>query len=150
MMKKKMLWMTAVILICSLNCTLTSCDKEDNPVTPDDPNLCMQADYLVAGDKVALISPSYFTPMENVEKTAEVLRGWGLEPVVGPNVGKVVDGKYRFVILTRAANETMIEIHERMPVIVAEHEVRPYLTDPAAAERIIATAAPMLSRQSWA
>ena len=60
---------------------------------------------------------------------------------------KIVDGKYRFVILTRAANETMIEIHERMPIIVTEPEVRPYLTDPAAAEGIIATAAPMLSRQ---
>ena len=60
---------------------------------------------------------------------------------------KIVDGRYRFVILTRAANESMIEIHERMPVIVTEHEVRPYLTDPVAAERIIATAAPMLSRQ---
>jgi len=104
MMKKKMLWMTAVILICSLNCTLTSCDKEDNPVTPDDPNLCMQADYLVAGDKVALISPSYFTPMENVEKTAEVLRGWGLEPVVGPNVGKVVDGKYAGTVAERVSD----------------------------------------------
>ena len=104
MMKKKMLWMTAVILICSLNCTLTSCDKEDNPVTPDDTNLCMQADYLVAGDKVALISPSYFTPMENVEKTAEVLRGWGLEPVVGPNVGKVVDGKYAGTVAERVSD----------------------------------------------
>ena len=60
---------------------------------------------------------------------------------------KIVDGKYRFVILTRAANESMIEIHERMPVIVAEHEVRPYLTDPVAAEKIIETAAPVLSRQ---
>ena len=51
------------------------------------------------------------------------------------------------MILTRAANESMIEIHERMPVIVAEHEVRPYLTDPVAAEKIIETAAPVLSRQ---
>ena len=50
--------------------------------------------FLEAGDKVALVSPSYFTPMENVEKTAEVLRGWGLEPVVGPNVGKREKGQY--------------------------------------------------------
>ena len=60
---------------------------------------------------------------------------------------KVVDGKYRFVILTRAANESMIKVHERMPVIVDEHEVRPYLTDPAAAAEIIANAAPLLDRQ---
>ena len=31
---------------------------------------CKKPDYLKRGDKVALISPSFFTPMENVEKTA--------------------------------------------------------------------------------
>ena len=60
---------------------------------------------------------------------------------------KLVDGAYRFVILTRPANESMIEIHDRMPVIVGEKEVRPYLTDRDAAAEIIATAAPMLSRK---
>ena len=60
---------------------------------------------------------------------------------------KMVDGKPRFVILTRAANESMIETHDRMPVIVDENSVRPYLTDRNAAMEIIATAAPMLSRQ---
>ena len=30
---------------------------------------------------------------------------------------KIIDGKYRFVILTRQANESMAEIHDRMPVI---------------------------------
>ena len=60
---------------------------------------------------------------------------------------RVVEGEYRFVILTRAANESMREVHERMPVIVGESEVRSYLTDPAAAARIIATAAPALDRE---
>lgn len=60
---------------------------------------------------------------------------------------KIIDGKYRFVILTRAANESMIEIHDRMPVIVEEHQVRAYLTDPAAASEIIANAAPMLTKR---
>jgi len=50
-------------------------------------------EYLKAGDKVAMISPSYFTPMETIEKAADVLRSWGFEPVIGPNVGKVLDGK---------------------------------------------------------
>ena len=55
---------------------------------------CVKPDYLKTGDKIALISPSYFTPMENVEKTAEVLRNWGFVPVVGPNVGKIFLGQY--------------------------------------------------------
>lgn len=50
--------------------------------------------YLKNGDKVALISPGYATSMENVYNTMEVLRGWGLVPVVGPNVGKEYVGKY--------------------------------------------------------
>lgn len=60
---------------------------------------------------------------------------------------KIVDGKYRFVILTRAANESMIETHDRMPVIAAEQEVRPYLTDYASAKNIIALSAPELTRE---
>lgn len=36
---------------------------------------CVKPDYLKAGDRVALISPSYYTPMENIEKTADVVRG---------------------------------------------------------------------------
>ena len=60
--------------------------------------------HRVTKDRVALISPSYFTPMENVEKTVDVLRSWGLEPVVGPNVGKVVDGKYAGTVAERVSD----------------------------------------------
>lgn len=55
---------------------------------------CVRPAYLKQGDKVALISPGYATSMENVEKTADVLRNWGLVPVIGPNVGKEYMGKY--------------------------------------------------------
>jgi muramoyltetrapeptide carboxypeptidase len=108
MKKTKRTWMTATILaLCGLT-TLTSCSKDDNSIipTPDEPVVinCVKPDYLRAGEKVALISPSYFTPMENVEKTAEVLRGWGLEPVIGPNVGKVVDGKYAGTVDERVSD----------------------------------------------
>lgn len=59
---------------------------------------------------------------------------------------KVIDGQPRFVILTRPANASMLETHDRMPVIAREDEVRPYLTDWAAASRIIAVNAPALTR----
>lgn len=42
--------------------------------------------------------------MDNVEKTVDVLRGWGLEPVIGPNVGKMVDGQYAGTVDERAAD----------------------------------------------
>ncbi len=103
---KKRMW-TAILAFCGLT-TVTSCSDDDDVDTPThrEPVVirCVKPDFLKAGDKVALISPSYFTPMENVEKTAEVLRGWGLEPVVGPNVGKVVNGKYAGTVAERVSD----------------------------------------------
>ena len=105
----KPLWMlVASIAFCGLS-TLTSCsDDDDDNVTPAPQEQvvinCEKPAYLQAGDKVALISPSYFTPMENVEKTADVLRSWGLEPVVGPNVGKVVDDRYAGTVAERVSD----------------------------------------------
>ena len=55
---------------------------------------CAQPAFLQPGDKIALLSPSYHTPMENVEAAAAVLRGWGFEPVIGDHVGEVYRGKY--------------------------------------------------------
>ena len=74
--------------------TLTSCSKDDEEnivPTPEEQIVlnCAKPDYLKAGDRVAMISPSYFTPMETIEKAAKVLRSWGFEPVIGPNVDKV-------------------------------------------------------------
>jgi len=106
-MKQMMQWVLAATLVCGAN-MLTSCENDDNYIvpTPDEPVVlnCEKPDYLKEGDKVALISPSYFTPMENVEKTADILRGWGLEPVIGPNVGKVVDGKYAGTVAERVSD----------------------------------------------
>ncbi|MBR6209374.1 MAG: SOS response-associated peptidase family protein [Oscillospiraceae bacterium] len=60
---------------------------------------------------------------------------------------QLMEGKPRFVILTRAANESMSRIHDRMPVIVGENSVRAYLTDRDAAMEILAASAPMLTRR---
>ncbi len=60
---------------------------------------------------------------------------------------KLINGQYRFVILTRPANDSMIEVHDRMPVIANADEVRLYLTDRNAAEQILKIANPMLNRQ---
>ena len=62
------------------------------PASPS--SLPFQPAFLKPGDRVALISPSYCTPMENVTRAADVLRGWGLEPVIGRQVGKIRDGQY--------------------------------------------------------
>ena len=106
-MKKILIMVAAVMIFSGLSMTLTSCSDDEIVVVNPDKTVvlnCVKPDYLKAGDKVALISPSYFTPMENVEKTAAVLRSWGLEPVVGPNVGKVVDGRYAGTVAERVSD----------------------------------------------
>ena len=82
------------------------------------------------------------------EKTQYLFTLDAMQTIYLCGIYKLVDGAYRFVILTRPANESMIEVHDRMPVIVGEKEVRPYLTDRDAAAEIIATASPMLLRKA--
>ena len=57
------------------------------------------------------------------------------------------NGQSHFVILTRDANASMAETHDRMPVIAGENEVRPYLTDYESALGILAAEAPQLMRE---
>lgn len=101
-------WLWTCLLTVSSLSLLNSCSEEDDMEMPA-PKVpveikCVKPDYLKPGDKVAMISPSYYTPMENVEKTAEVLRSWGLEPVIGPNVGKIQDGKYAGTVAERISD----------------------------------------------
>jgi len=83
----------------------------------------------------------------DTEKTKYLFTVDAMQTIYLCGIYKLVDGAYRFVILTRPANESMIEVHDRMPVIVGEKEVRPYLMDRDAAAEIIATASPMLARK---
>ena len=104
MMRILPVYALAAILACSI--LISSCSKADPGDSADGAITlrCTRPDYLKPGDKVALISPSYFTPMENVEKTADVLRGWGLVPVIGPNVGKVEAGRYAGTLEERVSD----------------------------------------------
>lgn len=70
-----------------------SCSREPNANSSVKLS-CVQPAFLQPGDKIALISPSYYTPMENVDTAAMVLKEWGFEPVVGPNAGNVYLGHY--------------------------------------------------------
>ena len=61
---------------------------------------------------------------------------------------QMAEGACRFVILTRAANETMAPVHDRMPVILGAEDVRAFLTDEGAARQLIASAAPLLAKKA--
>ena len=81
------------------------------------------------------------------EKTKYLFTVDAMQTIYLCGIYKLIDGVYRFVILTCPANESMIEVHDRMPVIVGEKDVRPYLTVRSAAAEILATASPMLLKK---
>ena len=112
-MKRILLTILLIILLPSFNAfgQKTSNANHREGVTLK----CVKPQYLKAGDRIALISPAYYAPMEKIEKAAEVLRRWGFVPVLGPNVGKQYAGKYagstqeRVDDLLWALNDTSIK-----------------------------------------
>lgn len=65
---------------------------------------CTAPPSLQRGDRIALVSPSYLAPMDNITRTAEILREWGFEPVIGPNVGKLDAGQYAGTLEERVSD----------------------------------------------
>ena len=82
---------------------------------PKKPLKCAAPAYLKPGDKVAIITPSYYGSPEKTRQAAKVLRSWGFEPVIGPNVGKQYLTQYagtaeqRYADLLWALNDPSIK-----------------------------------------
>lgn len=94
----------ALALIAGFAAFINTADAAENKSCAVDKFKCEAPRFLKAGDKVALLSPAYFTSMDNVEKTVEVLRAWGLVPVVAPNVGKEYLGRYAGTVEERLSD----------------------------------------------
>ncbi len=60
--------------------------------------------YLTAGDKVALVSPAYWVPEEVIMQAADVIRSWGLVPVIGPHTTSLNMDAYAGTADERAAD----------------------------------------------
>ena len=59
-----------------------------------------------------------------------------------------IEGSNCFVILTTSPNETVKDIHDRMPLILNHDQVRPWLTDTQSALRLLTIVPPALERIS--
>ncbi len=64
----------------------------------------VQPPYLKAGDKVALISPAYWVPQEALQMAAEVIKSWGLQPLIGPHTNNLNVNAYAGTADERAAD----------------------------------------------
>ena len=58
------------------------------------------------------------------------------------------DGMPCYCILTTATNESMREVHHRMPLVLHKEQLIPWLDDPGAAIEILKITPPMLTRTS--
>ena len=97
--------------------------------------------------RIVLPANGFFEWDHTAKKTKYYFTVDDLPTIYLCGIYRIVEGRYRFVILTRAANQSMLEIHDRMPVIVSDRSVRPYLTDLNAAMEILAGSALVLARQ---
>ena len=57
-----------------------------------------------------------------------------------------VDGTNCYVILTTVPNNSVQDVHDRMPLILSHDQVRPWLTDPQAALTLLTIVPPELER----
>ena len=64
----------------------------------------IQPPFLQAGDKVALVSPAYWVPQEALQQAAETIKGWGLQPVIGPHTNNLNVNAYAGTADERAAD----------------------------------------------
>lgn len=60
----------------------------------------------------------------------------------------VRDGSPCYCILTTAANESMREVHHRMPLVLRREQITPWLEQPESAAEIMAMVPPLLSKSS--
>ena len=56
-------------------------------------------------------------------------------------------GMHEFVIMTRAANDSMAPIHDRMPVVLREEHIDEYLHDTISAQKLLCETPPMLVKR---
>ena len=65
----------------------------------------------------------------NKQKEKSTFRRKGRPVLYMAGIYNRYEGEDRFVILTTAANESMIPVHDRMPLILDENEIIPWLTE---------------------
>jgi putative SOS response-associated peptidase YedK len=58
-----------------------------------------------------------------------------------------LSGLHEFVIMTRAANDSMAPIHDRMPVVLREEHIDEYLHDTASAKKLLCETPPMVVKR---
>lgn len=66
------------------------------------------------------------------------------KPIYLAGIYDNIEGINCYVVLTTVPNASVSDIHDRMPLILSHEQVRPWLTDPQAALRLLTIVPPLL------
>lgn len=69
------------------------------------------------------------------------------KPIYMAGVYNLIDNKERFVVITTEANETVKNVHDRMPLILEESEIDMWIHDHKATDFILHKKSPKLKKQ---
>ena len=97
----------ALLAFCGMMMNACSNDEQEIPgciLPPEYSYNCMCPDFLKQGDTIAIVSPSYVTSDENIEKGMDVIRSWGFVPIKAPNLNQEYLSRYAGTIAQRAAD----------------------------------------------
>ncbi len=70
------------------------------------------------------------------------------EPIYMAGIYNTFEGDNRFVILTTEANQSMIDVHNRMPLILEKNMIEPWIMENAMTDEILHMQPPMLDREA--
>ena len=84
----------------------------------------------------------------SADKTKFVFKRTDARPIYLAGFYDLSESRDSFVILTTAANSSMMPVHDRMPVMIDKVNVRDYLMDPSAAAQLLKEPMPELDRSS--
>ncbi len=80
------------------------------------------------------------------EKQKVTFRNPSREPVYMAGFYRLYEDGLRFIILTTAANASVGPVHERMPLILKERDIRPWIEEESKVRHFLAQSSPMLER----
>lgn len=84
----------------------------------------------------------------DANKTKFMFKRTDAKPIYLAGFYDLSENRDSFVILTTAANSSMIPVHDRMPVMIDKGNVRDYLMDSSAAAQLLKEPMPELKRSS--
>ncbi|WP_066456511.1 SOS response-associated peptidase [Anaerotruncus rubiinfantis] len=99
-------------------------------------------------ERRCVIPSSGFYEWQKLSKQKYLFRLPGEDALYMAGIWNEFAGERRFCIITTEANESIADVHSRMPVVLPKSEINEWLCNRRVAEEILHTVPPMLAREA--